>query len=74
MELTMNPGTTLMMPHTVQDYNCPWNASALTNLLDFAAANGITHASVWRSDIDCECLNGTADFMYQVLAEWIAGG
>ena len=29
---------------------------------------------VWRSDIDSECLNGTADWMFPVFAEWIKGG
>ena len=43
-------------------------------MLDFASDMGITHASVWRSDIDEECDNGTQPFMYSVLGKWIAGG
>ena len=54
--------------------SCPWTAPALQNLLDFAGAQGISHASVWRSDIDCECQNGTASWLYTVLARWIAEG
>ena len=54
--------------------SCPWTAPALQNLLDFAGAQGISHASVWRSDIDCECQNGTAPWLYTVLARWIAEG
>lgn len=53
--------------------NCPWNESSLTAMLNFASDLGITHASVWRGDIDDECFNGTQPFMYSVLAKWIAG-
>lgn len=42
-------------------------------MLDYASSLGVTHASVWRSDIDEECFNGTAPFMYGVLARWLAG-
>jgi hypothetical protein len=53
--------------------SCPWNATDLTAMLDFAAASGITHASVWRSDIDTECQGGTQAWFYDVLANFIAG-
>jgi hypothetical protein len=52
--------------------SCPYNASSLQAMLDFAATQGITKASVWRSDIDEECFHGTAPFYYEVLAKWIA--
>ena len=42
--------------------------------MEYTAAKGITHTSVWRSDIDEECNNGTAAWMYDVLAKWIAVG
>jgi hypothetical protein len=58
-------------PYTSKDPNCPWNASSLRSMLDYAASSGIAHASVWRSDIDEECHNGTAPFMYKVLGDWI---
>ena len=53
--------------------SCPWNSSDLSAMLDYASSLGVTHASVWRSDIDEECFNGTAPFMYGVLARWLAG-
>ena len=54
--------------------SCPYNASTLTAMLDWAASQGVTKASVWRSDIDTQCFAGTAPFYYDVLAKWIAGG
>ena len=52
---------------------CPWNATDLAALLDYASSRGITHASVWRNDIDEACFDGTAPWMYDTLANWIAG-
>jgi hypothetical protein len=54
--------------------SCPWNATDLTAMLDFAAASGVTHASIWRSDIDSECQGGTPPWFFKVLARFIAGG
>ena len=45
-----------------------------TNVRNFRLeAAGISKLSVWRSDIDGECINGTAPFMYDVLARWLQG-
>eukprot|EP01052_Picozoa_sp_SAG31_P006896 SAG31_NODE_323_length_17713_cov_12.065834_8_plen_612_part_00 len=54
--------------------SCPWNETDLTAMLDFAAAIGVTHASIWRSDIDTECLDGTQSWFFGVLARFISGG
>ena len=54
--------------------NCPYNATSLSALLGWVNTNKLNHVAVWRNDIDEECHDGTAPFMYTVLADWIAGG